>query len=370
MENILIKFDESASELKELVGGLKNYIGDTAVSKKVRDGFFAFYKSVGIYGKATESGDLDGIASAAKNVAVNGLLIGQGLSQSPEVNDQIKSMALDLQKKSNEYRRLVENSPLEYKPINSENHIDNSYDIRSYNTVKANLKRLSDAHLDHDQRIKKLLAENDKRIGDLTVRVKEISDATARELKNITALYEETQHELESKKNQINDILGHVSGRVIAGDFETSAAEEKSMANILRYASLGCMVLIIIVVGYSFWETTTKDFQWQSSVFRVVLAIMFSVPAAYLARESAKHREQQYSHLQTALDLKAITPYVASLPEEEQHRIKIEIASKLFAARDFSSFSKDSYPINIQEIVMEIIKKLEISNPNTKKSGG
>lgn len=179
-------------------------------------------------------------------------------------------------------------------------------------------------------------------------------------------LYQSSLAELEIKRAQIDDILGHVSGRAIAGDFEKSASDEKSMADWLRYGSLGCMALIVLVVAYSFWETTSPDFNWQKSTFRIVLAFMLSIPAAYLARESAKHREQQYAHQQTSLDLKAIAPYIASLPEDEQHKIKIEIAGRLFAARDFSKVGADPYPVNTHEIMMEIIKKLDFKKSDYK----
>ena len=119
------------------------------------------------------------------------------------------------------------------------------------------------------------------------------------------------------------------------------------------------MVLIVIVIGYTFWETTTEAFKWENAVFRIVLAFLLSVPSAYLARESTKHREQQYNHLQTSLDLKAINPYIASLPEEQQHKIKADIADRIFASRDFSSVGKDPYPINMNEMIMELIKKLD-----------
>ena len=366
MENILIEFDEKAAEIKKLVDHIKEYISGDRVSKRVRDGFSSFYKEVAIYNDATASEDLDKIASSAKAVAVYGTVIGQGLSQSSESNEQTKNIALELLKKSIEYRNLVENSPLEYKPLETEVSSGYVNEISSYNVTKSNLKELSDAHLEHDHRIKKLLGENESRINDLSGRINKIHSDSETELEKISTLYENALIDLESKEEQINEILGHVSGRAIAGDFETSAAEEKSMANILRYVSLGCMAIIVGVVGYSFWETTTSDFQWQNSVFRMVLAIMLSVPAAYLARESAKHREKQYSHLQTSLDLKAITPYIASLPDDEQNKIKVEVASKLFAAKDFSNSSSDPYPANLHEIVMEILKKLEVSKQDPK----
>lgn len=370
MENILIEFDEKITELKELADQIKNYIGEAPVSRNVREGFSSFYANIAVYSDATESEDLDEIVNAAKIVAIYGQSIGQGLAQSKNTNEQIRSVSSELLRKATNFRDLVENSPFEYKSLDVEGSQERRADISSYNSVKKNLKKLSDSHLEHDQRIKKLLNENDTQIGDLSSRIHKINSDATIELDKITALHKETLVELESKKEQINEILGHVSGRAVAGDFETSASEEKVMANWLRYASLGCMTVIVIVVGYSFWETTTSAFQWQNSVFRMLLAVMLSVPAAYLARESAKHREQQYSHLQTSLDLKAITPYIASLPDDEQHKIKVEVASRLFAAKNFARTGADPYPINVHEIVMEIVKMLDVSRRDSKSKNG
>jgi hypothetical protein len=360
MDKILIEFDEKAAELKELVDKLKNYLGEIAISKKLRDGFTAFYHHVALYSESTDSEDVDKISTAANAISVYGQLIGQGIAQFKDADNQMKSIGSELLKKSTEYRNFVENSPLEYKSMDPNLSTDSNLSIASYKSVKNSLKKLTDDHLAHDLRIKKQLSESEARAVDLSNQIEKIDDNAKIEFNKITSLYEDALNELQSKKEQIDEILGHVSGRAIAGDFETSATEEKQMANWLRYASLGCMATIVIVVGYSFWETTTTDFQWQNSIFRIVLAVMLSVPAAYLARESAKHREQQYNHLQTSLDLKAITPYISSLPTDEQHKIKVEVASRMFAAKDFSKVAKDPYSINVHEIVMELIKKIEL----------
>lgn len=361
MESTLIEFDEKTAEIKEHVDQLKDYIGEIPISKKLRDGFTSFYQRLDSYSEATEGEDIEKIASSANAVAIYGQSIGQGITQFKGADSQMKALGSVLLDKSNAYRNLTENSPLEYqslKPVNSKN---SDQSLASYQSVKNNLKKLSNNHLEHDQRIKKLLSESESKARSLSSQIEKIEHDAKVEIDKISSLYKESLIEIDSKKKQIDDVLGHASGRAVAGDFETSSAEEKQMANWLRYASLGCMAVIVAVVGYSFWETTTTDFQWQNSVFRIVLAIMLSVPAAYLARESAKHREQQYSHLQTSLDLKAITPYIASLPTDEQHKIKVEVASRLFAAKDYSRFGADPYPINIQEVVMEVVKKLELN---------
>ncbi len=367
MESVLIEIDNMLSELSELVDSLTTYIEDKPISKQVRDGISSFLKNLKEYSNISQEDDIDKLTSSAKTVAIYGISIGQGIAKLKDTDNQMATIGNELINKSTSLRNLIENSPLEYKSLQFDSSLKNDTEVTSFQSVKTNLKKLSDSHLQHDQRIKKLLSENELRITELNERINKINDAANTEIANVTALYKQTREDLESKNKQIDDILGHVSGRAISGDYEESAAEEKKMANLLRYASLVCMFIIVVIVGFSFLETSNEDFKWQTSLFRIVLAMLLSVPAAYLARESAKHREQQYRHLQTSLDLKTISPYIASLPDEEQHKIKSEVATRLFAARDFSKVSADPYPINLHEIIMELLKKVDIDKSTNGK---
>lgn len=176
----------------------------------------------------------------------------------------------------------------------------------------------------------------------------------------IEELYETTLAELEDKKEKMDEVLGQTANRVMAQDYEHSAADEKKAANWLRLGSLLCMAIIVGIVCSSFYDSTHSGFDWESSIFRTVLVFILSIPAAYLSRESTKHREQQYNYHHTALDLKAITPYIASLPEADQNRIKISIAERIFASRQTNLNPQDSFPLNTQELMMELIKKVDI----------
>lgn len=365
MENLLLEWDEKSIETKNIVKKIKESLSDKPMPKSIRDGVKNFDQSILTYSQNAESDDLEKIAQSALMVAVYGQSIAQAIPKFQEADEAIINLGDELLKTSNKFRSLVENSPLDYKTFDQEED-KNTTDLHNFQSIKKNLKLLTEEHDRHDQLIKKRLNENEVRIEKISAISKNIETDIKKEIKKVSDLYENSLKELESKKAQIDDILGHVSGRAIAGDFENSAGDEKTMANWLRYTSLACMALIVLVVGYSFWETTNSDFNWQNSIFRIVLAFMLSVPAAYLARESAKHREQQYAHQQTSLDLKAIAPYIASLPENEQHKIKIEIAGRLFGAKDFSKVSTDPYPVNTHEIAMEIIKKLELNRSQPK----
>ncbi|MCK8129940.1 hypothetical protein MTF66_33385 [Pseudoalteromonas sp. 2CM39R] len=185
-------------------------------------------------------------------------------------------------------------------------------------------------------------------------------------IQTIKKSYEATLADLEEKKEQMDEVLGQTANRVMAQDYDSSAVSEKKAANLLRFGSLACMAIIVYIVCYSFYDSTHSGFNWESSIFRTVLVFILSIPAAYLSRESTKHREQQYNYHHTALDLKAITPYIASLPEADQNRIKISIAERIFASRQTNVVQQDSFPLNTQELMMELIKKVDFKKEDKK----
>ncbi len=209
---------------------------------------------------------------------------------------------------------------------------------------------------------KKQLDEYAYRLADLEQKLRGLENTASTEIDKVTQAYADAQADIKAKTDDINRVTGQAAARMIAGDYEGSAAVEKETADYLRYGALACMLLIIGVLGWAVLESNSATFEWDRFLSKVSLVFLLGVPATYLARESAKHREQQYHHLQTSLDMKAISPFLASLPEEAQHKLKADIASRIFGGRDFSKVSNDPYPLNTHEIIMKLIDKVDFSN--------
>lgn len=171
--------------------------------------------------------------------------------------------------------------------------------------------------------------------------------------------------DLQKKQEEVNTLVGLISGTSVAGSYGKSADTERFWANATRNGSVFLMLAIALIVGYSLLETGTPHFEWQTSLYRLIFSMALSVPAAYLARESTKHRSQQYTYMRMSLDLQSITPYLASLPEAEQHRLKAEMASRLFGGKDVAGHQQESYPLNIQDLMMALISRVgEPRKPN------
>lgn len=352
-----------AEQLEIIVANFQRLLVDTPIINEMSEAFDDFNLNMSSLSKAFKQDGIDSILHHAQIVVYHAEKI---INHSKRLSDaNLKKVKSALSGKTVELktalRLKVEASKL---PDEADFNIRN---LHSYEQLKK-LKSIIEEHERHDQRVKKLLNENEHRIAALEQKINELEEEAQIEIDNITLAYSEGAYEIEQKKAEIDAILGHVSGRAVAGDYAKSAAEEKEMADWLRVGSLACMAVIAASLIYSLFETIHSDFNWQQSIFRITLTFLLSVPAAYLARESAKHREQQYQHLQTSLDLKAISPFTASLPDEEQHKIKIAIASKIFAGRDFSKVGTDPYPINTQEIIMELLKKVDVSKAKPQKA--
>lgn len=214
--------------------------------------------------------------------------------------------------------------------------------------------------------LEKSIKEGSDKILGLKASIDALGEATSAEIQKAVDIRNSALSELNQKKEKMDEILGYATEGMMAGDFAESAKDEKKSADMYRLLAIIIMMISVIFIGFAFHETTTEGFDWKVALFRALLAIALSVPAAYLAREASKHRDKHYSYKQTSLDIKAVDPYIGTLPESEQHRIKAEIASKLFSATKTVEPKSDSYPINIQEVLIELIKRLEASKPDKK----
>jgi hypothetical protein len=167
--------------------------------------------------------------------------------------------------------------------------------------------------------------------------------------------YDATKPDIDHKLKELDQLLQLSGKKVLNGNYHEQARAEKNAANWLRFGALVTMLAVIAIIGYSFYEATKIDFNMEHALLRLVFSLILSVPAAYMARESSKHRQHQYTLQQTALDIGAIDPYIATLPPEVQNKIKEETATKLFSPKTFEHIGKESYPINIQELITKLV---------------
>lgn len=185
------------------------------------------------------------------------------------------------------------------------------------------------------------------------------AEETAKEsIKNLEEYVNEKKRNLDLIEDQLSNQQGLLSGKMLAGGYAQQAEEEKNSANSMRTSSVLCLVTILLVVIYSLIELSGGEITIERSLVKLGLLLFLLAPAAYLARESTKHRNEHYALKQTALDLNAIGPFIASLNKEEQDLIKTKIAERLFCSnRDKQD--ANTFPINAHEVIIKLIERFE-----------
>ena len=379
---MLEEADNSVREIKVMVDDLSTELKGKAVSRELENAFSSFNNYLLSYSKSIsdENSNAESIIDIVKNIGLYGVVISQGIQKDSTLNENIKPVSRKLLTKSQLLRKWTEDRPELLKIFQGETiQLPRLGDYIVPRTPKeveeAQKEALSEVEKElvdttkelesikkrYKEEQKEILEKYENKFSESTKILDDFEIETTKKVKDIDLLYKDKIKDIKKKEIEINNILGIVSERTISGSFEKSAEDEKNMADILRRIALGGMLFITGIIGYSFYDSLIS-FNWDASIFRMVLVIFLSIPTTYLARESSKHRKQQYKHLQMSLELKATTPYWNSLPKQDQDKLKIELSKKMFAKNDDIKNENDSYPLNIQELMLKIIDKV----PSTK----
>lgn len=173
------------------------------------------------------------------------------------------------------------------------------------------------------------------------------------------------QIEIGEKTKDLGEHIALVTGQSIATDYSLKSTAEGKTASLLRLCSIFLMLLTFYLAYNLFNDTTPTQITIPFVVNKVALLLLLSIPAAYLAKESARHRNKQFDYTQAQLDLSGVDPYIASLPRDKQIELKMELAKSIFARDKFKEQSKENKYRHVSnsemhDILLELIKKLEL----------
>lgn len=107
--------------------------------------------------------------------------------------------------------------------------------------------------------------------------------------------------------------------------------------------------------------TPSGEVNWAEVVTAASLTLILLGAAGYAARQSKLHRETEQHMRWFALEIKAIDPFLSSLPSEQQNELKNQLSQKLFGQNrltaDKSEGSVDPAAFkSITDAVLSIIK--------------
>ncbi|PMG27081.1 hypothetical protein BCU94_05850 [Shewanella sp. 10N.286.52.C2] len=158
---------------------------------------------------------------------------------------------------------------------------------------------------------------------------------------------------LEAKKLEASNLLQIIGNIGITGNYQNIANNEKKAADNWRKIALGLMIGMVLIIGITIFISAADGFDWKLALFRVGAAFVLAVPAAYAAKESAKHRSLENHNRRSELELASLDPFLEKLPKETRDKVKEELTKKFFGLNSTEPKTED--PVS-NEAIFDLLK--------------
>jgi len=137
---------------------------------------------------------------------------------------------------------------------------------------------------------------------------------------------------LTELRTRAEEVVGAIAINGMAGGYKTIADREMRAARVWQLFTVASMLgLVWIAYGTAHGVQQQEEFHWGPFAVRVFIALAVGVLSAFTAKQASEHLAAERSNRKMQLELTALVPYLESLPENDQHRVKSELVARLFA---------------------------------------
>ncbi|MCT8159520.1 hypothetical protein [Pseudoruegeria sp. SHC-113] len=179
--------------------------------------------------------------------------------------------------------------------------------------------------------------------------VKSISSDHNKKLSDAFATFEERikTHLLDAKAKHkdILEIHKLVGTDGVAGGYQKSAEDEHKAANTWRWVAMGSFIAaglwLLLKYFMGFEANTDGSPNWPELLAAASLTFVFLGMGGYAARQSSVHRLTEQHMRWFALEVKAIDPFLSSLPDDIRFELKNQLTQKLFGQNRVTPEAKD-----------------------------
>lgn len=177
-----------------------------------------------------------------------------------------------------------------------------------------------DKEVNTENRVKELILENSKLL------TKNFTDFTTKITKY--------DSEARKKHTDILDLHGIVAGDSVAAGYAKSAKSEGVKAIVWSIVSIVFILAAVICLLISYFWGTTLDIKnlayWGQALKAFSITGLFLYASVFAAKQSNIHLNSEQRTRWLALEVKAIDPFIASMPPADQSELKKSISTRLF----------------------------------------
>lgn len=178
-----------------------------------------------------------------------------------------------------------------------------------------------------------------------------------------TAYLEKMNQEFTVSSSKIRDDILELKREAgvlvgIIGDFGVTSGHQKAAdearvdAAFWQRITVGAMVILIILAVFIFLPQVAGTFTWESFAGRVFITFTVGVLAAYAGSQADKYQKIERYSRNLALELQAIGPYIAPLPQNKQDDFRLMIGDRTFGREGgIHHKSDEKSPTSVADVI-------------------
>jgi hypothetical protein len=158
--------------------------------------------------------------------------------------------------------------------------------------------------------------------------------------------------EIWALKREADVLVGIIGDRGVTSGHQKAAEQAREDALLWQRITVGSMILLIVLAIFIFLPQVAGTFTWESFAGRVFITFTVGVLAAYAGSQADKYQKTERYSRNLALELQAIGPYIAPLPQEKQDEFRLKIGDRTFGREGGMHHNTDEKsPTSVADVI-------------------
>ncbi len=182
--------------------------------------------------------------------------------------------------------------------------------------------------------------------------IKQYAEDTAALKKDYSDAAKAVLVEIEAHRGEVEKLVGVIGDLGVTSGYVKTANYARIALWIWQGVAVTAMVGVIYAAYKLFIPQVLGQFSWEAFAGRVILTLTVGVLAAYAARQADKYHDVERQNRQRALELAALGPFLAPLPQEKQNEFRLGIGGKTFGQNGSGERRRtDKSPATVLDLV-------------------
>jgi len=182
--------------------------------------------------------------------------------------------------------------------------------------LKTEAARVTEAAQENEDRLKQLVSDSEATIAKTDQEYRETAGALI--------------SDLEAHKKSADELVGIISERGVTSHYQKVADSARTAMfawQIITIIALGALILAAV---FEFLPALRNGWNWGVIAGRLFVTIAVALLAGYAGTEARENQKVMRENRQREMDLAAVGPYLASLPEEIRQQFRLKLAERIF----------------------------------------